>query len=90
MMEENQDAIVKAVGDDFRRAYVDTMLFEVFGVIAEINYFQKNLESLAKKEKLPTPLNLKPLSFEVQPSALYISTHHKGPMLFLSVLYVVI
>lgn len=72
MVEENQDAIIKAVGDDLRRAYIDTALLEVLGVIAEIGYFQKNLESLTKKEKLPTPLNLKPLSFEVHLSALHI------------------
>lgn len=65
MMEENLDAIAKATNDDLRRPYTEAVLFEVWDVIAETIYFQKNLESFNKKEKLRTPLNQRPLSFEV-------------------------
>lgn len=65
MIEENLDAIAKAMNDDLRRPYTEAVLFEVWDVIAETIYFQKNLESLNKKEKLRTPLNQRPLSFEV-------------------------
>lgn len=72
MIEDNLDAIAKAVVDDMRRPYPETVVAEVWDVIGEIIYSQKNLESLAKKEKLPTPLHQKPLSFEVYLSALYV------------------
>ena len=64
-MEENLDAITKAMNDDLHRPYTEAVLFEVWDVIAETIYFQKNLESFSKKEKLRTPLNQRPLSFEV-------------------------
>lgn len=64
-MEENLGAIAKAVNDDLHTPYTEAVLLEVWDVIAETIYFQKNLESFTKKEKLPTPLNQRPLSFEV-------------------------
>lgn len=65
MVEDNLDAIAKAAINDMRRPYLEIVVLEVWDVIGEIIYFQKNLDSLAKKERLPTPLHQKPLSFEV-------------------------
>ncbi|CAM9358586.1 unnamed protein product [Ascophyllum nodosum] len=64
MVEENEGAIAEALNADLRRPYAETLLLELWDVLAEIKYFEKNLNSLARKEKLPTPLSMQPLSFE--------------------------
>ena len=71
MVEENEGAIAEALNADLRRPYAETLLLELWDVLAEIKYFEKNLNSLARKEKLPTPLSMQPLSFEVQLYAIY-------------------
>ncbi|CAN0084283.1 unnamed protein product [Ascophyllum nodosum] len=65
MMEENEGAIAEALATDLRRPYTEAVIIEVWDVLAEVIYFEKNLEKLSRTDKLQTPLKMKPLSFEV-------------------------
>ena len=65
-MTENEKALAEALATDLRRPYVEAVAFDVWGVLGDIAYFEKNLDKLCRKEKLPTPFNLKPISYEVR------------------------
>ncbi|CAM9855598.1 unnamed protein product [Ectocarpus sp. 6 AP-2014] len=65
MCEENEDAMVDALKKDLRRCYNTAVTYELWDIIAQIGYMEDNLENMAKNEKMPAPLALKPLSFEV-------------------------
>ncbi|CAM9386353.1 unnamed protein product, partial [Scytosiphon promiscuus] len=65
MIEENEEAIVSALGEDLRRSRTLGLAGEVWDVTAQVLYMLDNLEKFTKKEKLPTPLALKPMSYEV-------------------------
>lgn len=65
MLEENQDAICTALAEDLRKPFAEAAIGEVYEVLGQTSYMDKNLENFTKVEKIPTPLHQKPLSFEV-------------------------
>eukprot|EP00752_Nemacystus_decipiens_P014785 g13163.t1 len=65
LVDENEQAMVDALKADLHRDRFVSVAAEIWDVLGQIVYMKKNLEKFAKKEKLPTPLTVKPLSFEV-------------------------
>lgn len=65
MVEDNMEEFTKAVTEDLRRPYGETVLAELYDVVGEIVFFNQNLEAFSAPEVLPTPLAQKPMSFEV-------------------------
>ena len=83
LLKENEKALAGALATDLRKPYVEAVLYDVWSVLGEIAYFEKNLEKLYSKEKLPTPFNLKPLSYEVlKPWLSFIGQHTQMAQLF--------
>lgn len=66
MLEENQDAICTALAEDLRKPFAEAAIGEVYEVLGQTSYMDKNLENFTKVEKIPTPLHQKPLSFEAR------------------------
>ncbi len=53
---ENEKSLYTAIDKDFGKSEIDTYLTEISIVINEINYFLKNLNSLAKPRRIKTNL----------------------------------
>ncbi|CAM9616378.1 unnamed protein product [Ectocarpus sp. 13 AM-2016] len=74
MCEENEDAMADALKKDLRRCYNTAVTYELWDIIVQIGYMEDNLEKMTKNEKMPAPLILKPLSFEVWKEPLGVVT----------------
>ncbi|MFC3416722.1 aldehyde dehydrogenase family protein [Algoriphagus hitonicola] len=62
----NQDAIRKALTDDFNKPSIETDLSEIFPVTSEINHALKNLKAWMKSKKIKTPLSMTGTSAWIQ------------------------
>lgn len=56
VLKTNQDRILEAVYKDFKKSSFETYVTEIQVVYDEIDYMLKNLDSLARPEKVKTPL----------------------------------
>jgi aldehyde dehydrogenase (NAD+) len=56
LVEENQEAICKALADDFQKPKFETLITEIYPLIHEIKFAQKELKQWMKPQKVPTPL----------------------------------
>eukprot|EP00752_Nemacystus_decipiens_P014781 g13160.t1 len=65
MVDENEEAMVDALKADLRRGRFHSLATEIWDLLGQIVYMKKNLDKFAKKDKIPTPLTIKPLSYEV-------------------------
>ena len=56
LVEENQEAICKALADDFQKPKFETLITEIYPLIHEIKFAKKELKKWMKPQKVGTPL----------------------------------
>ena len=60
LMEENEDAIAKALESDLGRSAFDSFFADVAPVVAEAKHAKKHLKSWVKPKRVPLPMAQKP------------------------------